>query len=97
MRHFRQLAMASGHWAVYYDPAQDTLVFDTIVAWGLIEDDSGSRIVGLALDRETDTLVPASEYANFVATINNSDLKTMKDKLLEQGRAMKGWLGTDGP
>lgn len=91
-RVYKQLALASGHWGVYYDPGQDALTTDAIVAWGLVEDEGGSRIVGLTLDRESDTLVPASEYANYVATVNNGDLKTRKDKLLEAGRAMKGWL-----
>jgi hypothetical protein len=94
-RIYKQLSHASGYWAAYYDPGQDALTFDSIVAWGLVEDEAGSRIVGLSLDRETDTLVPASEYANFVATVNNADLKTIKDKLLERGREMKGWLTGD--
>lgn len=92
MRRYLQMSHASGHWAIYYDPGQDALLSDQVVVWALIDDDGASYVAGLVLDRGTNTLVPAGEYANYLATVANGDLKSMGEKLLAEGRKMKEWL-----
>ena len=93
MTKFTQFWAASNHWAVYYDPTQDALVTDHVVAWAL---DERGTIGALVLDRDSGQLVPAQDYANYVAIANNSDIKTMTAKFLERGHAMRSWLLEEG-